>query len=362
MDENLLTRIATTLGTRRAEDIASGALAYLLDRYPQARAAFIEHLSERAGIAVAEDLHFTSQVHKDGFGITDISGLRAGIEEVIVEAKITAGLHGDQINSYLQRLGGDRPLLVLLAPKDQLPHIWTEALRQSDGIVSSNSDEIAAVGAATLARTSWEEVIKYLRQALRHVSGALAELEQVEGLYLHIERQAFLPYSDDNLSTMRGRAVWSMTRVMRAVLTRLVGEQTPGFESIGKLSGSDWGFGRSCQVAGLPAWCGMWLQLWADKAPTPFWLQLKDLDAGVATHLVEVIHSVGSDGGRTPCWHRPAERDVVVPLYVPVGADEKTTATEVAEQVRRIASACMEAGISTTTQNGSAITARAHDT
>lgn len=233
MPENLLTRVATTLGSRQAENIASGALVYLLERYPPARVAFVNHLRAISHAVIDDAVYFSAQVDIANFGITDISGVHDGAEQVIIEAKIAAGLHGHQVTRYIDRLRPTAGLLVILAPRHRLPFVWHDVCEEAD-IDPATSPVQTPDGKVTLASTTWEAVIDSLAGALAGDAAGRAELQQVEGLYRHIEEAAFIPYSPDDLSFGTGRLVDSIGRITKRVLDRLRGDLT------GNLSGADW--------------------------------------------------------------------------------------------------------------------------
>ena len=346
MNENLLTTIATTIGTRRAEDIASGALAYLLERYPPARTAFLTHLQTLAGFELPADLRFRSQVAVDGLGRTDISGVRGGIEEVIIEAKIAAGLHGDQIATYLQRLRGcARPLLVVLAPSDRLRYVWHAVCSEAGAL----SAEVTAVaGSVTLAQTTWEDVINALEGALIDDADGAAELRQIAGLYRHIETSAFLPFSDDDLSNASARTHGSITRLIVQVLGEFGAGRDPDVEFTSNMGAGTWGFGRGGSIGGLNVWCGFWPPRWTDVAPTPMWLQFKGLGPIASQHLVAVIEAASSPQDvRLHAKYRAAEVDVVAPLYFPTGVDEAEAVRFLVERLQEVGRAIRDADLGT---------------
>ena len=143
-EETLLVRIAETVGSRQAENIASAALTYLLQRDAGIRSAFISLVERRAGVRLGDGVAFRGQVAVQGLGVTDISGVLDGAELLIVEAKILAGLGPGQAAAYLRRLpsGG---VLVLLAPIARLGVVFGEACRQS-GVDAVEESRVEVAG------------------------------------------------------------------------------------------------------------------------------------------------------------------------------------------------------------------------
>ena len=91
---NLLARIATTIGRRHQENVASAALLYVIQADSHARCAVVADIAHRAGLAAGadlpEELSFAGQDHGED-GRPDLVGHDDCGARVVIEAKIDAG-------------------------------------------------------------------------------------------------------------------------------------------------------------------------------------------------------------------------------------------------------------------------------
>lgn len=326
---NLLTRIATTVGSRQGENIASAALVYLLERYDQARQAFIADLRAASGAALPVDLRFAGQVHQSGFGITDIAGLDAnGAEQVIVEAKVGAGLGLQQVGTYLARLQPPVALFALLAPRRRLGYLFTDAIAQAGA--HRTGPWVARTDRATLTAVSWEQVANSLRDGLHSDASAFAELEQVTGLYRHLETSTYVPLSGYDVSADSGRLMSSLVSVCERVLNELRMDKQTDIDFSTHWSATSHAIGRGGTIAGHECWFGIWWRRWADTADTPFWLQLPRTNPAEAARIV-----AGTDhiAGRAVALHRSAQQDVIIGTFPPLGVADDTVVAHLKDTI-----------------------------
>jgi hypothetical protein len=173
--QNLLARVATTVGRRHQEDVASAALLYVIQADGDARRAVVADLARRAGLAMGaelpEDLFFTGQDHGED-GRPDIVGVDDSARaRIVIEAKADAGFQPGQIARYSTRLVPGLPsVLAVLAPERRLPRLLTEAARQ-----------LAAAGTATAERglLTWQTSDRSLTLAAISWLAALEAMENV---------------------------------------------------------------------------------------------------------------------------------------------------------------------------------------
>jgi hypothetical protein len=265
---NLLARIATTIGRRRQEDVASAALLYVIQVDDKARNAVVADLARRAGLAVGvdlpENLYFAGQDYgKDGrpdiVGADDTAHAR-----VIIEAKIDAGFQPDQIGRYSTRLEAGLPsVIAVLAPEHRVPHLLQEAAEQlkSKGIEIAERGTVTWQGpdrALTLVGVSWLEML----EAMEKVT-ASTDLGQLRGFYEYLESAVFLPFASADLARANGRLVRSVASVAENVAAAF-----PGGSASHRWSST----GQLLTLHGRTAWFGVWPSAWAQREDTPYWL------------------------------------------------------------------------------------------
>lgn len=121
---SLLARVAPGL-TTQFENLATESLLYLLQRYGEAREAFVE-LASTVGYAGPRDLQFSTQVHMQHGNIPDLVGATEdGTNVLLVESKFWASLTPNQPTGYLDRLPADSEGMVLfIAPEGRYESLW----------------------------------------------------------------------------------------------------------------------------------------------------------------------------------------------------------------------------------------------
>ena len=268
---NLLARIATTIGRRHQEDVASTALLYVIQGDSHARRAVVADLARTAGLTAGadlpDDLFFVGQDHGED-GRPDIVGLddRARAR-VVIEAKIDAGFQPRQIARYSTRLASGLPsVIAVLAPERRLPRLLHEALQQLTG----EEIELAERGpvtwqtadrALTLLGISWLRMLG----AMENVTSS-ADLGQLHGFYDYLESAIFLPFAAADLARANGRLMRSVTSLAQNVAASFLAAERGS-------TTHHWSYtGQLLVLHGRTAWFGVWLDAWAQREDTPYWL------------------------------------------------------------------------------------------
>ena len=268
---NLLARIATTIGRRHQEDVASTALLYVIQADSDTRRAVVADLARTAGLTAGadlpDDLFFVGQDHGED-GRPDIVGLddRARAR-VVIEAKIDTGFRPRQIARYSTRLASGLPsVIAVLAPERRLPRLLHEAHEQ----LIHEELELTELGPATwqtpdraltLVGISWLTTL----EAMENVTSS-ADLGQLRGFYDYLESAIFLPFAAADLARANGRLMRSVTSVAQNV-----GASFPAAER-GSAT-HHWSYtGQLLVLHGRTAWFGVWLDAWAQREDTPYWL------------------------------------------------------------------------------------------
>jgi hypothetical protein len=268
---NLLARIATTIGRRHQENAASTALLYVIQADDHARRAVVADLARRAGLAayadLPDDLFFAGQDHGED-GRPDIVGLDdCARTRVVIEAKVDAGFQPNQITRYRARLASGLPsVLAVLAPERRLPRLLQEARHQLTGAEIELGERgpltwQTADRTLTLLGISWLATL----EAMENVT-SFADLGQLRGFYDYLESAIFLPFATADLARANGRLMRSVTSVAQNVAATF-----PAAERGSTMH--HWSYsGQLLVLHGRTAWFGVWLDAWAQREDTPYWL------------------------------------------------------------------------------------------
>jgi hypothetical protein len=264
---NLLARIATTIGRRHQEDVASTALLYVIQTDRDARHAILGDLARRAGldpgVDLPDDLYFAGQDHGTD-GRPDIVGADDSAARVIIEAKIDAGFQPDQIGRYSTRLDPGLPsVIAVLAPERRLPQLLHEAAQQLKGKDIEIAERAPVSWRATrcplaLLGISWLEML----QVMENVTSS-DDLRQLRGFYEYLESAVFLPFASADLARVNGRLMRSVMSIAENVAAAFPG---------GGASHRWESAGQYITLHGRTAWFGVWLDAWAQREDTPYWL------------------------------------------------------------------------------------------
>jgi len=288
---NLLTRVATTIGSHQRENVATTALLYALQADPEASRAVVADIAQRAGLTLGADFPGDLVFVGQDFGADgrpDLVG-RDGDNRprLVMEAKIDAGFQPQQIARYSRRLNSEVPCVIaVLAPERRLPRLVREASAQLAGIGYVLTERDPKTWQSTdhvlsLLGISW----MMLLDVMQNVTSS-SDLAQLRGFYDYLDKATFLPFSSADLAASNGRLIWSVTSVAENV--------SAGFESAGRQVHQWSEVGRLLTLNGRTAWFGVWLEAWAQRADTPYWMtyHVDVLPAAMAVPLVPRLNAI----------------------------------------------------------------------
>jgi len=343
MAPNLLTQVALTIGSRQGENVATAALVHILGTSAPALSAAIGHLNSGADLDLPAGLSFRSQLGQRAGGIADAVAIDMdGLERVIIEAKIDAGFHGDQLSAYVKRLGAvaARPcLLEILAPESRCASLWRHALEDlslSDAFKGRAPRTVLTPDGVTVSITSWDDLLDAIAQA---ATDALvrSELEQLRGLFTYLARSAVLPIDSDDVSRQRGQLNLSIWQIAEHSVDALMRSPRPSARVYSSRSkgGGFWGAGAYLVLGDVGTWFGVHLPLWSSsaEAETPYWLMFKDWDAARGERLANDLRTHEAILTAHP---RLTENDVVAGLMPPIAADESAAVDRLVKQLESI--------------------------
>lgn len=330
--ENLLTRVATTIGARQGENVATASLHFLLERDVGARRAVVALVAQKSGSPLPDDLVFRTQAGSADAGIADMAATRPGdaSERLIIEAKVNANLSAGQAAKYLRRLGVDG-VLVLLAPDIRLRPLFAMACGEC-GLEAEGSGLVArSAEGKTIAAVSWAEAMAAIRSAL--VDSALhGDVTQVEGLLDHLERRTFVPLAPEHLSRDMARLHASYDQLVVEVLAAIRADNAEGLKIYGRQAGGDGYFGGGLELGQHVVWFGRHTGRWVqhDEAGTPYWLHFsrwRDADAE------RLRQTVNAHARRPRCFGNPPQYVALWPL---TGVDKEVVVQDLVWQIAEI--------------------------
>ncbi len=203
------------------EDLATEALAYILNGSDTATTAFEELLRE-AGVSVSPVREVQTQVVEEDGERPDLACHREGKRHVLVEVKFDAILTENQPVQYLRDLPEDREsALLVIAPERRLKSLWPEMMNlvraESDFTLGEEryGDTIVSVpvrDGCTLMLVSWEFVLQWLESRMKvgGDAGTLRSIAELQGVVDYENLNAFYAPSgelsdmdDDNREKLR---------------------------------------------------------------------------------------------------------------------------------------------------------------
>ena len=248
-----------------------------------------------------------------------------GTERVLIEAKFWAALTDNQPVSYLDRLSGSVPsVLMFVVPLQRMETLWPEVCRLSReaGYRVSPDSETGDLRSAVvnesgprLMLTSWAALLNAMSAQSSGDPGVLSDIQQLRGLTEQMDSEAFLPLRSEEF------APWFARRMRQ--LPGLIDDATDRARELGWVSTERLartpltsGYGRYIQLAGVYARFDINFNHWAERGDTPLWLWLynvNDLDEEaigdrLATYALEKTGAELSD-------------DWVLPIILPTGEE-----------------------------------------
>lgn len=328
------------------EDVATDALAYLLESSDAARRGMMKLL--RGIIPDLPSLRFTTQ-QTEGAIRPDMWGLADHEPRVFVENKFWAGLTENQPVSYVQNLAAypQPTVLLVIAPAAREHTLWRELNRRlaDAGIAASEHDAPAGVAQSAvtelgpiLALTSWTSVLSVMEHEAVDDPGARGDLVQLRALCDAADIDAFTPISAEEISDQRTPAfILQLGAIVQAAVDLAVAENVldvarlrpqASWERIGryvKLSGGN----------GAGLWFGIHFALWKSHGESPLWLLFTEGEFGKAEQVRRLIEPWAA---RKRILTATYGTDFAIALDIAVGEESAVVVRSLADAIRAISS------------------------
>lgn len=349
MSYGVLAKALARLRPRQQENEATEALAEILTSSPAARGALMSILAAADGrLTAMRDVSVRTQQRNAETGAqTDLEVLDGqGVTQVIVEVKLEAGLHGDQLTAYLQQFDARPGTLVLLVPSARQDIIWSAALRRlqqpgAGGLaVDNQSRRAVTTDGDVLVLITWKRLLEAISAALEDNETLLrADVEQLRGLIRYSEDNAFRPLQPYELVETAWPRRWlDYTRLLDLTISRLLNSDALSFRSSSS--------GRRLKVMGGNGWYfgwfhshGIWGRLsitadfWLQSGQGPFFLSFQPGNDTSALPI-EALQSWASES--PPRAFTSGYGWLFVPLTPLADASEEQVVIDLAQQVEEV--------------------------
>jgi hypothetical protein len=336
MATTVLSHIAATVPQK--ENLATEALAFILNRSSAARSALAAQLAQLTGalppISSVQTQVAAGEESRPDIGLLDERGALVGF----LEAKFWAALTDAQPGAYLERLrehGHEQErVLVMLAPARRAATLRNEVIGRcrsaGSSIIEQRSTTIVVDGAHVVF-LSWSSLLAALHDAVLGDQATLSDVMQLEGLVARFETEGFIPLTNADIEDLEvPRRVLALAELVNDILEVASNERaadgsmllsTKGLRPTHYLGAT----GRYAKFEKAGFWLGLSHWQWLRYGRTPLWVRFGRDDWGRADELRVALRDwiaqtpprayVTDDDGavRVPILIRPgAERDQVI--------------------------------------------------
>lgn len=342
----MMSLLATIVASRRLqpEPVATDALVHLCATSEAASSAMSDLISELCPGTSSTGLAFTGQeINPASEGRPDLVASDSAGTRLIVEAKFDADLTAAQTgNAYAGKLTpGVSGALVFLVPRDRMLNVWRtitvtpggspEPLPLAESAVDAGTATmpLGASGHA-LAVLSWESLLNRLSAAVAKFGDASGaeELAQIRGLVEWRTAVGWVPLLPEDLPPRVGRQLDAIADSLKVVCSRASSTRM-------RNGSADGGFGRHITTpSGKSIWVGTWLRWWDAYGPGPAWAQVS---LSTSTETATTSQALTSAG--VLHHSRPEHTDVLIPLRVPLGAEQGAVELALLDQVNAVIAA-----------------------
>ncbi len=327
------------------ENLATEALAYILQRSAPARTGLNRLIETITAKNLNLERYETQSSHKD-LSRPDLCGMDAeGNRSLLMEVKFWAGLTEAQPNGYLAAMR-QPGVLLFVAPEARLTSLWHELERRISergmpaAALNGQPGALAIVtGDHIVAAVSWRSLLLLLEQEAAAAAEAetAADVRQLQSLCEHMDTDAFLPLSSEELTSPLGRRVVQFETLSNDLTEGLVRLGLADVSGLRATAG--WGYaGRYLYLRGNGAFLAFNANNWSAFGQSPLWLDISG-DSWKRTTpspaIKQALHAVD-----IRYWEQ--QRLVSVPITLPTGIERDGVIASAQQQLLRIIHALPE--------------------
>lgn len=329
------------------ENLATEALAYILDRSDAARRA-LEQLGAQLADAERVPLVFRTQAGQSDGAIPDLVGEDAnGGQRMVIEAKFWAGLTERQPVDYLARIPPAGGIVLVIAPAQRFETLWPELQRRVTGAGLDSTPKandgsvyrlVQLAQGRVLGLVSWAMLLRRLGLAASDAgeSGVQSDLHQLEGLCAEQDTHAFRPLTAAELSGDTGMRVVQLCHIVNDIVAAAKAEGL--FPMLGtRGQGGDGYWGHYVRLGGA---VGLYVhfspQKWTYARATPLWIRVLAIEDGQLRPGQRFLEALRSLAVLEPPGAFMHDNHLEVPLNVPTGQERDYVVRDLLEQVRSV--------------------------
>lgn len=325
--DSLLAHVVKRYAPSQWENVATDSLHYLLRR-EGVEAALLRALG--SALTVDEPLRWQTQLVNADLSRPDLVGRDSqGRPKVIVEAKFGAALTDQQPLAYLANQEESFPgepegrMLAFVVPASRKHMVMAELRRRLESAQDPHdrpTSEVPNVTALLKHRVmvvTWGDLLAHIRTALTEAGddSGIRDLDQLSGLCDRADAEAMLPLSDEDLDPGRAKRFEELWVLVERSVKRLSSERIVASKT---WSNGSWGPGAYLTThGGDRIWFGVYIEYWAHRYPTPFWLFFEN----PPEHVSRAILACDKDP-RFPLVIGPPDTDrTIVAIPAPLGVE-----------------------------------------
>jgi hypothetical protein len=266
------------------EDIASEGLVYILRQSLESRKVINQIVKINTDFSFSDLSYHTQNTGKD-LERPDISGIdSSGKEVLLIEAKFWASLTHNQPNGYLNRLQNNT-VLIFLVPTLRTRTVFEEvksriSKQYLDLVINTENNSIVIKSSQKhILIKSWHEILNSIKSKLEETNNQhlISDLNQIIGLCETIDKNAFQPITDDDLSPKIPKRINSYYEIVDKVVDELkmrnIEISTKGLVK----TPQRYGYHRYFDTKQFGMNFALKLDLWEKCADTPFWLSISEV-------------------------------------------------------------------------------------
>ncbi|TAK27422.1 MAG: hypothetical protein EPO40_17540 [Myxococcaceae bacterium] len=346
MTDTVLAHLAASIAQK--ENLATEALAFILNRSAPAREALRQRLAAAVGEVPTLGRILTQQAVSDEGRPDVVLYNQAGQKVGFIEAKFWAALTPAQPVDYLQQLPkAGSGVLLLLAPERRLPSLRADVLDRCTAAKLPLVDRgpmAFDVGPNRLALMSWSSLLASMRDAVAEDRATTSDVAQLTGLCARCEAEGFIPLTREDLDDLRvPRLVLQFANLVNAIVDTGVAAGVVSVKGL-KATHFQHATGRYVEFARAGAWLGLNHTHWSRRGRSPLWIRFSQDDWGRADALRTLLRPwMSMDPPRA--WGDDEDGAVRVPLRLRTGVEQDAVVADVLEQLRELDGLMSSAGM-----------------
>lgn len=343
--ETVFSHIISKRYSHSYEDVATDALAYILEHHDLAHKNMMEFLQKI--IPKIPNLFYRSQV-TEGSIRPDICGIADGKTSIFIENKFWAGLTENQPIAYLNELANyEQPTMLLFIVSGareqtmivELTRRLNEGELEFSEIASDNKAIVWYVKTGIgpyLILSSWPRLIKVLRKNEDESTKLSHDLMLLESLCDAADIDKFIPFSAAYLNDQTTPAVLlQLGQVIRDSVE--MGLREGLLDKSGLNETSSWDkFGRYFSFREkhfVGVWYGIDYKLWKTYGVSPLWLVFSTTDFGRAYEVRGLLENQNNEAN---FFVKLPDGSLALAINLLTGADKDQVTKDIVNQFRNI--------------------------